>query len=321
MPSSMFDQSRSEIRMTVCKSRCRGGGVSKGGDWASDCREINKCSCWSSGHPPLRVEGTELECRRYLGSVSAEAGGLVDGGATAKLDGLGAVYGADDSVPSTERACTGMAGSEAADADVCGRESPLAGSNFSQHLVWIGTPEHGKLPHRPVSVVIVSAGSGGDDAGGSVVQSQGALTYGELKAGGPASPAIPTCARLASSSDDFAKNKLTLSSTYLPTSAALTSPFERCSEGRCCLRLVEKGCRLEPHVRPHCPRGCPGLGALRHPLRGGNGNENVPRRHIDIRYCEAHSFSRERKVKCLVECAASKWHLQGLVARLRGDTH
>jgi hypothetical protein len=77
-------------------------------------------------------------------------------------------------------------GIESAHTDVCVRESCLAFRNLGQHLVGVGASEHRKLPHRPVSVGVVSAGGRGHDSVVAVIQGQGILGRGEFDARGPA---------------------------------------------------------------------------------------------------------------------------------------
>jgi hypothetical protein len=74
---------------------------------------------------------------------------------------------------------------EAYDADVRTGEELLAVVDLTEDLLGVGATEHGELEHRPVAVVLVGDGSGGE-AGAVLVGDERVLGGGELDAGGEA---------------------------------------------------------------------------------------------------------------------------------------
>mmetsp|Transcript_21111 Transcript_21111/g.54121 ORF Transcript_21111/g.54121 Transcript_21111/m.54121 type:complete len:225 (+) Transcript_21111:142-816(+) len=78
-----------------------------------------------------------------------------------------------------------LLGVEGRHADVALGEGGAGSGNLGQNLAGVGAAEHGQLPHRPVTVVVV-ARQGALDAGGEHVGGGGGLLGGDLKAGGPA---------------------------------------------------------------------------------------------------------------------------------------
>jgi hypothetical protein len=72
---------------------------------------------------------------------------------------------------------------EGHEADVGVRESLLASLDLLEDLRSVGASEHGELPHRPVTVVLVSGG-GTLETGARAVTDVSVLGIRELEAGG-----------------------------------------------------------------------------------------------------------------------------------------